>query len=519
MPRYSKRYGEQNGEVMQFKPWLVQQISSGKFKDLEWIDAEQQRIFKLPWTKKNYPHWEEHHKLFQAWANYRSDIRGLTRVPNLSFSLMKSNFRTILRKCHDIEELKNFHQLGLQTGNYKVYKVLTEEESSLKRAKLLLEKAPGCIEDLNNSNDIIEITTRGDNDLPLPVDPNITPSWIAQSTTLGIAVLEAKRDIQKRVRSNLIETSNPKCRKIGDESSDSHSASKPKVKRTQSTQTFKDSFGVKEIVFLPNVDSSAHRVETESITSEIIVDDNYCINEEVVEKAEGFQILLEAAEITSEQSEMAIHESEEEVLHSEIVPSLEEVLNAFNVERNELSMFEVTIKYSQEEIFTDVWTDMNTGYRIYSGVDETLIPEKDDFYISAKLPKSSKLIGPIFEAFMADMNGRIIVKLDSNHNLSVKRLCSSSVNVTTYLSENGMLQSFPLENDKELVVFDYSQFLFQFLGSLKEKQILTTSKLIVSLLVEGSGKSRNNKNRVVLEFVSKAAKSLINLSSSDVVGL
>jgi len=56
----------ETSDPLQFKPWLIQQVSSGKFLDLEWIDAEKKRIFKLPWTKKNYPHWEEHHEIFRV---------------------------------------------------------------------------------------------------------------------------------------------------------------------------------------------------------------------------------------------------------------------------------------------------------------------------------------------------------------------------------------------------------------------------------------------------------------------
>ena len=57
-------------ENLQFKPWLVKQISSGKYKDLEWIDADKKRVFKLPWTKKNYPNWEEHHEIFRVGCFY-----------------------------------------------------------------------------------------------------------------------------------------------------------------------------------------------------------------------------------------------------------------------------------------------------------------------------------------------------------------------------------------------------------------------------------------------------------------
>nr|CAB3256850.1 interferon regulatory factor like protein [Phallusia mammillata] len=117
---------------LQFCPWLIQQISSGNYLDLEWLDAEEKSLFKIPWTKKFYPHWEEHHEIFRAWAAYR----GKHAVETLSLCQMKSNFRTILRKCGVIEEVPNAHQLGLQTGNYKVYKVLNPQEAQEKKIQM-----------------------------------------------------------------------------------------------------------------------------------------------------------------------------------------------------------------------------------------------------------------------------------------------------------------------------------------------------------------------------------------------
>ena len=66
--------------------------------------------------------------LFQAWALYR----GRSDEGPKTLSQMKSNFRTILRKCVVIEEVQRAHQLGLQTGNYKVYRVLSEAEAQSK---------------------------------------------------------------------------------------------------------------------------------------------------------------------------------------------------------------------------------------------------------------------------------------------------------------------------------------------------------------------------------------------------
>ena len=51
---------------LQFCPWLIAQISSGEYPGLEWINEEEKRVFKIPWTKVNYPMWEEHHQIFKV---------------------------------------------------------------------------------------------------------------------------------------------------------------------------------------------------------------------------------------------------------------------------------------------------------------------------------------------------------------------------------------------------------------------------------------------------------------------
>jgi len=53
---------EKKGQLF-FKDWLYVQISSGKFMGLEWIDRQHTQ-FKLPWTQRNHPDWEKHHRIF-----------------------------------------------------------------------------------------------------------------------------------------------------------------------------------------------------------------------------------------------------------------------------------------------------------------------------------------------------------------------------------------------------------------------------------------------------------------------
>lgn len=59
---------EDDGDFkLPLRPWLEKQISSGKFKGLQWIESEiYQKTFKLPWVKKKLPDWEEYSKIFRV---------------------------------------------------------------------------------------------------------------------------------------------------------------------------------------------------------------------------------------------------------------------------------------------------------------------------------------------------------------------------------------------------------------------------------------------------------------------
>lgn len=107
------------------RPWLEKQINSGKFKGLEWEKCDgETKMFRLPWVKKNLPEWEEYYKIFRAWA----DHRGRGEAEGLDDSKLKSNFRCALNKSADFEEVSNRSQLQRQTGNYKMYRILTPKE-------------------------------------------------------------------------------------------------------------------------------------------------------------------------------------------------------------------------------------------------------------------------------------------------------------------------------------------------------------------------------------------------------
>jgi len=66
-----------------------------------------------------------HHCHLQEWAKHRGsyDEQAPPNWPKL-----KSNFRSVISKSNDFEETKDYHVLKKQTGNYKVYRLLSPSE-------------------------------------------------------------------------------------------------------------------------------------------------------------------------------------------------------------------------------------------------------------------------------------------------------------------------------------------------------------------------------------------------------
>ncbi|CAK8696056.1 uncharacterized protein LOC143452779 isoform X2 [Clavelina lepadiformis] len=510
-------------ENLQFKPWLVKQISSGKYKDLEWIDADKKRVFKLPWTKKNYPNWEEHHEIFRAWAQHRSIVRHDPEVLNQHISLMKSNFRTILRKCSEIEELKNFHQLGLQTGNYKVYKVLTPEEVQLKKLQVLedVEKEP-------EESDIVEISASVDiKDIQWLPETTIPKSWITASTTLGIALLEADKTALKRpLTSDEQETTSP---------------GKPKVKKTQATQTAaKDpKFKAKEVIFLSDPvvsDVTPQQMDDLNNLNEpplvIEVQDIIANTEEVAEikteqietmelikpeDTEGFHMLLEAAEIADSPfniepvEEVATTSNETDLRVVEL--SFLDVLEKLNMPRELLFAYEVHVCYDQKEVFNDVYYNMNDGYRFHYDTSEGKEPPtltNQEFSESIKFPAGSG--GKSFQSVLRNMDLGLLLKTDETYNLISKRLCQSRIFALTSYGEVDEADPIAIAREEEVTLFNYNKFLQEWYQSLKNKQPPPNIEILLSF--GKKPKDRASKVFISMRITPKAAAAMVDLAQS-----
>lgn len=112
------------------KSWLYERINENKREErylgLKWID-EENLIFQLPWVTENDPHWREYYKLFHDWA--RRDGGESTDSQKA-----KRNFRSALNHSKHFRNIKEQGE-DLQTGSYKVYKFLTQEEITREKSR------------------------------------------------------------------------------------------------------------------------------------------------------------------------------------------------------------------------------------------------------------------------------------------------------------------------------------------------------------------------------------------------
>lgn len=121
---------------------------------------KQETLFRIPWTRIGQPNWRIDHSLFVAYRKFRDskaeeyddvicDVGVMSR--------MKSNFRSALHKSRDFIYDASSSQLNLQTGNYRVYRVLRHDHrrvaGNTSRRRKLVENQ-NCENNLNEPTQV-----------------------------------------------------------------------------------------------------------------------------------------------------------------------------------------------------------------------------------------------------------------------------------------------------------------------------------------------------------------------------
>ncbi|KAJ8041908.1 Interferon regulatory factor 8 [Holothuria leucospilota] len=104
------------------RPWLINEINSGKIKGLVWINQEK-TMFKIPWKhagKQDYDP-EEDSKIFKRWSENTGKYK--KGVNPEEPAVWKTRLRTALNKLPDIQEVTEKTMLDIPEP-YRVYRLL-----------------------------------------------------------------------------------------------------------------------------------------------------------------------------------------------------------------------------------------------------------------------------------------------------------------------------------------------------------------------------------------------------------
>uniref|UniRef100_A0A7N6BNB7 Interferon regulatory factor n=1 Tax=Anabas testudineus TaxID=64144 RepID=A0A7N6BNB7_ANATE len=125
-------------ERMRMRPWLEEQINSCQIPGLKWVNKEK-RIFQIPWMHAARHGWdlEKDAPLFMRWAIHTGKYQpGVDRPDPKTW---KANFRCAMNSLPDIEEVKD-KSIKKGTNAFRVYKMLSSSERSLKKGKKKTDK-------------------------------------------------------------------------------------------------------------------------------------------------------------------------------------------------------------------------------------------------------------------------------------------------------------------------------------------------------------------------------------------
>ncbi|XP_020786827.1 interferon regulatory factor 2 [Boleophthalmus pectinirostris] len=125
-------------ERMRMRPWLEEQIDSCQIPGLKWVNKEK-RIFQIPWMHAARHGWdlEKDAPLFMRWAIHTGKYRpGVDRPDPKTW---KANFRCAMNSLPDIEEVKD-KSIKKGTNAFRVYKMLSSSERSMRRGKKRIDK-------------------------------------------------------------------------------------------------------------------------------------------------------------------------------------------------------------------------------------------------------------------------------------------------------------------------------------------------------------------------------------------
>ncbi|XP_056881193.1 interferon regulatory factor 1a isoform X3 [Takifugu flavidus] len=138
----------QHGGRLRLRPWLEEQIQSGRYPGVSWLDQSAQ-IFQIPWKHAARHGWsiDQDATLFRSWAMHTVSLFLVTSgryhpgKDKPDPKTWKANFRCALNSLPDVCEL---HEHSRKRGNnaFRVYRMMPSMQPRRRRRGLRLFSRP-----------------------------------------------------------------------------------------------------------------------------------------------------------------------------------------------------------------------------------------------------------------------------------------------------------------------------------------------------------------------------------------
>ncbi|XP_072534686.1 interferon regulatory factor 2a isoform X2 [Salminus brasiliensis] len=122
------------------RPWLEEQINSGKIQGLQWVNKEE-NIFQIPWMHAARHGWDldKDAPLFMNWAIHTGKYHPGVDKPDPK--TWKANFRCAMNSLPDIEEVKD-KSMKRGSNAFRMYRMLSPAEKAAKKVKRKMDREP-----------------------------------------------------------------------------------------------------------------------------------------------------------------------------------------------------------------------------------------------------------------------------------------------------------------------------------------------------------------------------------------
>uniref|UniRef100_F6T5R3 IRF tryptophan pentad repeat domain-containing protein n=1 Tax=Ciona intestinalis TaxID=7719 RepID=F6T5R3_CIOIN len=495
---------DDNEYKLPLRHWLVKKIEESAFDGLEWVNREE-KTFKIPWTQKKYPNWEKHCEIFKAWAKHR----GSTNLGDpFDFKKLKGNFRCALNKSDDFEEIKERNVSDQQTGNYKIYRLLDKSEVTEKRAQRKRSTAGSS----------------GSNKPPAKQHKrSYTPDTSGWPGGSSVSVKsEYKQELEQKINSD-----------IEQQLSNSMSSSQmDHADQYESGSIFSESINqFHQTISMPS----------ESCSTNLTLLNNFPTNRSVIQQNvseqisfQNFSNILSPEHVILASPEAApvdqlyeqppsfirsVHPAEE---IAQSLPTFETFLQGFNLSREDMLMYKVTLKYNgmvvkSEKLslakgvrfmFGSPLLQKNVVEAFRSGERELVDLQTWEFPEQQMLSSNSANIDSILKS--TDLG--IVLQAQQN-GLTAKRLCQSQIFYFDQSNQGG--HSVKLERKVAIEVLSHAKWVRSLLEQQRGSNTISPNEGSVKLVIGTKPSSIRSVGLVSLTIQSACADILIKQFSDN----